>query len=71
MAGGRAGERIYGVGNAVQGSVGPDRDICTGHIIVNGAYQSHDGKLWMLLGMVRADSAGFDEFVDEARPFRT
>jgi len=68
VAGGRGGDRVDRLGDAVQRRVGADRDVGARHVVVDRARQADDAEGDRLGGGLALHLAGGDQLFDERGP---
>ncbi len=69
VAGGRAGDGIHGLGDAVQGAICADGHIGTGEIVVDRTDQPDDQQVGVGGGHFGADLAALGKLGHDGRPF--
>ena len=71
VAGGRAGQRIDGFDDAVQGGIGADGHVGADHVVVDGAHQPGDHQRRVSLGGGFIDFPGLNQLRQQFRPLLT
>lgn len=59
--GGCGGDGVDDLSDAVEGRISADGHVCPTEIIIDGAHQSHDVQVSVLLGRFRCDSTCEEE----------